>query len=84
MLGQAQLYIHAGSTPLVVLLTPTSKVRERAWLAKPGWRERGLAPTYGAIEPSYSGEGIPPLQYKDFRLKIYSLAHLISSDFRLY
>ena len=40
MLGEAQLYIHARSTALVMLLTPTSKVRERAvnvageaWLA---------------------------------------------------
>ena len=30
MLGEAQLYIHAGSTALVMLLTPTSEVRERA------------------------------------------------------
>ena len=29
MLGEAQLYIHAESTALVMLLTPTSKVRER-------------------------------------------------------
>ena len=30
MLGQAQLYIHAGSAAVVMLLTPTSKIRERA------------------------------------------------------
>ena len=29
MLGEAQLYIHTESTALVMLLTPTSKVRER-------------------------------------------------------
>ena len=29
MLGIAQLYIHAESTALVMLLTPTLKVRER-------------------------------------------------------
>ena len=38
MQGEAQLYIHAESTALLMLLTPTSKVRERAWLAKRGWR----------------------------------------------
>ena len=29
MLGEAQLYIHARTAALIMLLTPTSKVRER-------------------------------------------------------
>ena len=60
MLGEAQLYIHAESTALVMLLTPTS-VRERvageAWLART-WASANVR---HYIEPSYSGKGIPPL-----------------------
>ena len=44
MLGEAQLYIHAESTALVMLFNP--------YFEGPGtrgWRERGLALTYGAI-----------------------------------
>ena len=63
MLGEAQLYIHAESTAPVMLLTPTSKVRERvageAWLART-WASANVR---HYIEPSYSGKGIPPLQY---------------------
>src|SRR5436190_4580674 len=64
MLGEAQLYVHAESTALVMLLTPTSKVREwavnvagEAWLART-WASANVR---RYIEASYSGKGIPPL-----------------------
>ena len=39
------------------VLTPTSKVQERAWLART-WASANIQ---HYIEPSYSGKGIPPL-----------------------
>ena len=60
MLGEAQLYIHAESTALVMLLTPTldrERVAGEAWLART-WASANVR-CY--IEASYSGKGIPPL-----------------------
>ena len=56
MLGESQLHIHAESTALVMLLTPTSKVRER--VAARTWASENVR---RYIEASYSGKGIPPL-----------------------
>jgi len=58
MLGEAQFYIHAGRTALVMPLTATSKVRERAvnvagkaWLARPWAGENvGVHQRAGDIE----------------------------------
>ena len=59
MLGEPQLYIHAESMALVMLLTPTLKVRERVWAS---------ANIRRYIEASYSGKGIPPLHYIELLL----------------
>ena len=66
MLGEAQLDIHAGSTALIMLLTSTLKVRERAvkvtgeaWLAKT-WASINIQ---HYIEVLYSSKGISPLHY---------------------
>jgi hypothetical protein len=68
MLGEAQLYIHARSTALVMLLTPALKVRERAvnvageaGLARP-WASENVAVRQraGDIEAHIVVRGFPP------------------------
>ena len=68
MLGEVQLYIHARSVALVMLPTPTSKIRERAvnvageaWLARPWDSENaGVHQRTGDVEAHIVVRGFPP------------------------